>query len=149
MINKFWEELFILRDNLKDSHQFTAWNAVGKVEKTLQNVYDDGLKFASVIADKKPDSKVEELVLSIPDIKVYLDNTDHTYFYELDRRHFDYPEEVIEWLITFRTKVETDVMTACKMDMLNAIKTLIENVSQTDVMKRRTVKHVIREENSK
>lgn len=143
MISRFWDELFKLRDQYKENHQFTAWNAVGKVEEILQNAYDDGLQFKSHIRDKRPESKLEELVLSIPDINVYYDNLDKTYWYELDNRHFDYPEEVIEWLITCRTNLESDVMVQCKSDVLAYMSKLIKETAPLKVIEKRQTRKVI------
>lgn len=143
MIHRFWEELFKIRDEYKAQGNWTAYNAVGKVKEALQNAYDDGLQFKSRIRGKKPVGKTEELVLSIPDIRVYKDNMDSTYFYELDNRHFDEPEEVIEWLIKVRSGLEADVMSQCKSDILAYIQKLVEDVAPARVIQKRTPYKVI------
>lgn len=142
MISRFWETLFDLRDKLQSEHRFTAWNAVGDVENLLQQAYDDGMEFSSKIVDKKPDGKLEELVLSIPDIAVFYDKTDKTYFYELDNRHFDYPEEVIEYVISFRKMQQTQAMQKAKNEVLEFVKDMLTDLNYAEVLRKSSPKTV-------
>lgn len=142
MISRFWETLFDLRDKLQAEHRFTAWNAVGDVENLLQQAYDDGMEFSSKIVDKKPDGKLEELVLSIPDIAVFYDTLDKTYFYELDNRHFDYPEEVIEYVISFRKMQQTQAMQKVKNEVLEFVKDMLTDLNYAEVLRKSSPKKV-------
>lgn len=111
MIGKFWEVLFDYADKAKAEGDRRKYEICHEIEDLLQQAYDDGMEFSSVIKGHKPKDKVEEMVLSIPDIKVYKDKNDGQIWYELESeyndyeiRRFDYPEEVIKQVIAYRTK---------------------------------------------
>jgi len=111
MIGKFWDALFDYADEAKANGDMTRYEICHEIEDILQKAYDDGLKYSNVIKSHKPKGKVEELVMSIPDIVVYKDKNDGQIWYELqcenndeyDTIRFDYPEEVIARIIDYRT----------------------------------------------
>lgn len=110
MIGKFFDALFDYADKAKEEGDMRKYEICHEIEDLLQKAYDDGLKCSRVIKNHKPKGKVEELVMSIPDIKVYKDKNDGQIWYELDCEYnkydnarYDYPEEIIKKIIDYRT----------------------------------------------
>lgn len=112
MIGKFWDMLFDYADKAKADGDKEKYKIVHDIEAMLQTAYDLGVSSSSVIVDYKGRGDMERLILSIPDLRVYHDKTDDTVWYELDfeydehggARRFDTPQEVIKYLIKYRTQ---------------------------------------------
>lgn len=109
MISKFWDALFRYADELKKNGNMAELKTVHKVEDLLQKAWDDGEKYKSYVIDFEPRSELEEAVLSIPGITVWED-TDGTFFYELDRKHFDTPTDVFKYLVETRNKHKMELI---------------------------------------
>ena len=143
MIGKFWECLFSYADKMKAENRLIELNVVRRIEQMLLEAYDAGLANAVVIKDKKPKNKLEELVLSIPDIVVYYDKNDHSYMYELDAycddgnmhdgHHFDTPEEVIQYLIKVRNVERKHAIGQAKADVYKYIARQIRSIKSNDI----------------
>lgn len=110
MIASFFEAMFAYADDLKAQGKTAEYETVHHVEDLLQQAYDSGIQRSSVIKGRKGSGTMEKLVLSIPDILVYKDPTDGQIWYELEcderemeRKRFDYPEEVLRHVIDYRT----------------------------------------------
>ena len=158
MIGKFWDALFDYADEAKAKGDMTRYEICHEIEDILQKAYDDGLKYSNVIKSHKPEGKVEELVMSIPDIVVYKDKNDGQIWYELqceindeyDTIRFDYPEEVIARIIDYRTNKLRASMREEKKLLLMYIANRIEKIrSVEDVLKRNGKKKIITMEKSK
>lgn len=143
MIGKFWDALFDYADKAKQGGDMRKYEICHEIEDLLQKAYDDGLKSSNVIKKHKPKGKVEELVMSIPDIVVYKDKSDGQIWYELqcefndeyDTIRFDYPEEVIARIIDYRTNKLRASMGEEKRLLLMYIADRIEKVrSVRDVL---------------
>ena len=103
--------LFDYADKAKESGDTQRYEIVHEIETMLQTAYDLGVSASSVIIDYRGRGDMERLILSIPDITVYRDGADDNIWYELDfeydehggRRRFDTPQEVIKYLIQYRS----------------------------------------------
>lgn len=158
MIGKFWDALFDYADEAKAKGDMTRYEICHEIEDILQKAYDDGLKHSNVIKSHKPQGKVEELVMSIPDIVVYKDKNDGEIWYELqcenndeyDTIRFDYPEEVIARIIDYRTNKLRASMGEEKRLLLMYIADRVEKVrSVRDVLEGNGNKKIITMEKSK
>ena len=158
MIGKFWDALFDYADEAKAKGDMTRYEICHEIEDILQKAYDDGLKHSNVIKSHKPEGKVEELVMSIPDIVVYKDKNDGQIWYELqceindeyDTIRFDYPEEVIARIIDYRTNKLRASMREEKKLLLMYIANRIEKIrSVEDVLKGNGNKKIITMEKPK
>lgn len=152
MIGKFWDALFDYADEAKANGDMTRYEICHEIEDLLQKAYDDGMSNSNVIKSHKPKGKVEELVMSIPDIKVYKDKTDGQIWYELDceygegheRFRYDTPEEVIMRLIDYRTnKINSNMGEEKKLLLLYISKRLDELRCVEDVLKQNGTKRII------
>lgn len=154
MIGKFWDVLFDYADQAKANGDNARYTICHEIQDLLQDVYDTSLKYSSVIKSRTPQSKCEELVLSIPDIVVYKDPDDGQIWYSLlirgrdyEYRRFDYPEEVLDYIIKNRTKNINDSMVNEKQMLLeyisnriaklNNIQDVLANNGKKKVLKRR------------
>ena len=155
MIAKFWDELFEYADRVRETGDEKKLEAVREIEEILQKAYDDGMKHSSVIKGRKAQSKCEELVLSIPDIAVYKDQTDGMIWYELEvepfyYRRFDLPEEVLAYIIDCRTNAQLQGMGQERELLLEYIsKRLRELRFRKDVLERNGNKKVLEKGRSK
>lgn len=151
MIARFWDMLFDYADEAKARGDKRAYEICHEIEDLLQKAYDEGLKHSNVIKTHKPKSKVEELVMSIPDIKVFKDKNDGEIWYELEIENrgnetmrFDYPEEVLRYIIDNRTRKISDSMTQEKSMILAYIsKRIVEIRNAQDVLEKNGQKKVI------
>jgi hypothetical protein len=148
MIGKFWDALFDYADKAKEEGDMRKYEICQEIEDLLQKAYDDGLKCSKVIKSHKPKTKVEELVMSIPDIKVYKDKNDGYIWYELSAMNgghetdrFDYPEEIIKKLIEYRTNRLNSSMGEEKELMLTYISKRLREI--------RNIKDVLEENGEK
>lgn len=121
MIARFWDALFDYADNVKKSGDKERYEIVHDIEDLLQTAYDTGMDRKSAVLGWKPKTSIEKLVASIPDIEVFKDPSDGKLFWELGNRYFDYPEEVIMYLIDFRTNKVTNEINRFKAMFLEAI----------------------------
>lgn len=157
MIGKFWDALFDYADELKAEGKMVEYETVHHVEDLLQQAYDEGLKCSRVIKSHKPKTKVEELVMSIPDIRVYKDKDDGQIWYELDCEYnkydtmrYDYPEEVIKRIIAYRTSRINAFMGEEKELMLTYISKRLREVRNIrDVLEEKGEKTVVMVEGKK
>lgn len=152
MIGKFWDLLFDYADKAKQGGDVRKYEICHEIEDLLQKAYDDGLKCSNVIKKHKPKGKVEELVMSIPDIKVYKDKNDGQIWYELDceyregyeRFRYDTPEEVMMRLIDYRTnKINSNMGEEKKLLLLHILKRLEELRCVKDVLEKNGTKGII------
>ena len=127
MIAKFWEALFDYADKVKEEGDETRYEIVHEIEDILQKAYDGGMDNKTMVTDWNPGDKVGKLVGSIPDIEIYKDPNDGKMFWELDGRYFDYPEEVIKYLIEFRSNEAIREMGRFRGRFLAAIYDSIED----------------------
>lgn len=107
MIGRFWDKLFKLADYYKQHDMKREYKAISKVQDILQDCYDSGNEKAKVVNKIRMKnamllSPIERKLISIDDLMVYTDKHDGDYFYELDKRHFDYLEEIVDHLIHIR-----------------------------------------------
>jgi hypothetical protein len=128
MIGRFWDVLFDYADKARDEGDEIRYAICHEIEDLLQDVYDTSLKHSSVIKNRTPQSKCEELVLSIPDIVVYKDPDDGEVWYDLlvkgrdfEHKRFDYPEEVLSYIIKSRTRDMCESMNTEKQVLLQYI----------------------------
>ena len=144
MIGKFWDALFDYADDAREKGDETRLKVCHEIQDLLQKAYDDGMEFSSVIKSRTPKTKLEKLVLSIPDIKVYKDPNDGQIWYELEcedpshtyKMRYDYPEEVLKRVIDYRTNKLTSSMSAEREKILIYLSKLIRDVKIVeDVMK--------------
>ena len=82
-------------------------------------------------------------MLSIPDIKVYHDNTDDTYFYDLDGKHFDSPEEVLKYMIEYRQLHQEKIVQDVRRETLEFIKKQLREVQNKTVIENRRCETVV------
>lgn len=143
MIAKFWDEIFNLCDEYAEKKNYHDREIVRAVGEKLQKAYDDGIEFAKVIKNKKPENEAEKYVLSIPDIKVYHDNTDDTYFYDLDGKHFDSPEEVLKYMIEYRQLHQEKIVQDVRRETLEFIKRQLKEVQNKTVIENRRCETVV------
>lgn len=73
MIGTFFDALFDYADEAKANGDMTRYEICHEIQDLLQKAYDDGMSNSNVIKSHKPKGRVEELVMSIPDILVYKD----------------------------------------------------------------------------
>ena len=104
MISAFWDALFKYGDDLKkrkgfDSNEYKVYNDICKM---LQIAYDNGEKYKEVKFDFQPRTPDEAQIFDITGLGIFVDPNDGDYMYELDKRHFDTPSEVIQALIDDR-----------------------------------------------
>lgn len=143
MIGKFWDALFDYADNARENNDEIRLKVCHEIQDILQKTYDEGIKSSQVVKSRTPKTKLEAMVLSIPDIKVYKDPDDGQIWYELecedrhkDRMRFDYPEEVLKRVIDFRTNRLSSSMGAEREKVLIYISKLLRDVRIVeDVMK--------------
>ena len=127
MIAKFWEALFDYADKVKEEGDETRYEIVHEIEDILQKVYDEGMEGKTMVLGWNPGDKIGKLVGSIPDIEIYKDPNDGKMFWELDGHYFDYPEEVIKYLIDFRTNEGIREMGRFRGQFLAAIYDSVED----------------------
>ena len=128
MIDRFYIGLLNYADHVKETGTPEQLETVRTIIDMLQKAYDDGLRAREPVTNKKPRDAFEAFVLTIPDIQVFYDPTDHSYFYELDYFHFDDPREVMNHLIDFRTNKRGWCAAKAKGDILRYIAKKIEEV---------------------
>lgn len=133
MIARFWDALFEYADKVKKEDK-VKYEAVLEVESILQKAYDGGMDNKSMVTNWNPRDPVGKLVAAIPDIEVYRDPTDNKLFWELDDRFFDYPEEVIRYLIDFRTDKAVREMNKFKGTFLQAVLESIDDLRPGAIM---------------
>lgn len=151
MIGKFWDRLFDYGDQAKEQGDMVRYKVCHEIADILQQTYDEGIKSSSVIKGRKPKTRLEALVLSIPDIKVYKDPNDGQIWYELeceDKTHketsrYDYPEEVLKKIVEYRTNRLTASMGAEREVVLSFMINELRNIRAVeDVMKKNGNKNV-------
>ena len=142
MISRFWDALFEYGDLLREQGREDDRKVLEEVYTILQTVYDKGTSAQIVIKDKIPQTDLEAFVLSIKDITVYLDRQDNSFYYELDNQHFDSPEEVMNYLLECRTKLQHKAMYKVRKEMIDAIICKIDAVEVPKVVGRTTPKTV-------
>ena len=128
MIDRFYIALTNYADYLKKKGDTEKLEAVRHCYDLLQRAYDEGNRAKQPVTSLKPKDEIEAFVLSIPDIIVYYDTTDRTYFYELDRQHFDFPREVMNHLIDFRNHQRQWLAGKAKADLLRYISQKIKEI---------------------
>ena len=101
MVPRLMNLLCDLSDYYQDQGSNADRKLVQKVIKLVDRVWHEAQMAKRPVIKKKPESEAEAFVLTIKDIGVYRDR-DGQYMYELDKRHFDTPEEVMQWLVKFR-----------------------------------------------
>lgn len=134
MIARFWDALFDYADKVKESGDTQAYKIVHDIEDILQKTYNDGMEYKCAVTDWKPKRQIDKLVGSIPDIEVYRDPADEKIFWELDGKYFDYPEEVIKYLIDFRTRKACKEVNKFKALFLQAVHESIKDFRAVDVL---------------
>lgn len=106
MIGRFWDKLFKLADYYKEHDMKREYKAISRVQDILQHCYDAGNDNAKLLkripVKNQLLNPIEQKILSINDLKIYQDRNDGEYFYELDKRHFDFIEEIVDHLIHIR-----------------------------------------------
>ena len=132
MIGRFWEEIFKYADYLKDRGEMEKLAAVKVIEDRLVKVWDEKEAFRKRI-EKTPEDRIEEMVLSIPGIGVYIDPGDKQIFYEMDGRHFDKPEEVIKALIEYRQAGRKKAMTHTKIEIFRHMHESLKALGLSDL----------------
>lgn len=136
MIARFWNALFDYGEECeKDSKSYEIYQDICTI---LQRVYDNGNTNAVIVKGKEPVDKVEEMVLTIPDIMVFHDMTDDTYFYELDGKHFDSADEVIKYLIETRKKLQVQCMKDAQTNILNHIYQWVKKIDKAELIGKET-----------
>lgn len=139
MIGKFWDMLFDYADRAKASGDKQRYEIVHEIEDLLQTAYDLGVASSSVIVDYRGRGDMERLILSIPDIKVYKDTMDGDIWYELDccsePKRFDTPQEVIKYLIAYRTRGLTGNMGKERSMIIEEMIKRLEQIQYQDVFK--------------
>jgi len=145
MIGTFFDALFDYADEAKANGDMTRYEICHEIEDLLQKAYDDGMSNSNVIKSHKPKGKVEELVMSIPDILVYKDKKDGQIWYELEcddyhkatRMRFDSPEEVIKRVIDFRSNKIVATMGEAKELMITYCINMLRKIRVSeDVIKK-------------
>lgn len=144
MIARFWDALFDYGDMLHEQGREDDHKVLEEVYDILQRVYDNGIKSQMVIKDKMPESKLEEFVLSIKDIIVYQDGQDFSYYYDLDGHHFDTPEEVMNYLVAQRLRLQVKAMNKARNEIFKFIEGKIDEISIPKVVGKSTPKTVVR-----
>lgn len=144
MIARFWDALFDYGDMLHEQGREDDHKVLEEVYDILQRVYDNGIKSQMVIKDKMPESKLEEFVLSIKDIIVYQDGQDFSYYYDLDGHHFDTPEEVMNYLVAQRLRLQVKAMNKARNEIFKFIERKIDEISIPKVVGKSTPKTVVR-----
>lgn len=150
MIARFWDALFDYADEAKRNKDRTRYEICHEIQNLLQEAYDKGIERRSAIKDYKPGIRreklpaIERIVISIPDIEIYRDKNDAKYYFELDGRHFDYPEEVLFYLIDYRSNEAIKQIADFRATFLKAVQDSIEDLSPSKALKgkQRTVKEV-------
>ena len=128
MIARFWDALFDYADKAKADGDQLRLDICHEIEDLLQKAYDDGMDNKTMITNYKPKNTLSKLVASIPDIEIYKDPTDGKMFWELDGKYFDYPEEVIKYLINLRSDATIRDMGRFKGTFLEAVLESIEDL---------------------
>ena len=106
MISKFFDELFDFADKTKEEKKSSSpeYKTVRQIIDLLQRVYDKGDSYSDDELTRKPTTKAEEIVFSIPGVVVYEDKQDGTLCYEIDHNHYDSAAEVITHIIDDRRR---------------------------------------------
>lgn len=149
MIGRFWDALFDYADSMKEKGDQKAYEVCHDIEDLLQSAYDEGMSCSNVIRNHKPKTRLEALVLSIPDIRVYKDKNDGQIWYELEcedrytRTRYDTPDEVIKKVIEYRTNKLNNSMgeektlllryISRRLEELRNVKTVLEKDGTKDV----------------
>lgn len=131
MVDMIMQKLFALGDKLKEEGRDEDRKVVHECERIISECFREAESVAVVVKNKKPKGIEEKYVLSIPDIQVYHDMTDDTYYYELDGMHFDKPAEVIKYLISYREKDKRSIRWETKMEFLRMTHKMIEDMDLT------------------
>ena len=147
MISKFWDALFDYADKAKAENDMVRYGIIHDVEDLLQEAYDRGMEGKKMVRDYQPKSGIPKMVSMIPDIEIYKDTQDGTMFYELDGKHFDYPEEVIKYLIDFRSGEAVKEMARYRARFLEAVKDSIDEFTLGNALegKQRMIREVTHE----
>lgn len=143
MIAKFWDALFEYGDMLREQGREDDHKVIEDVDAILQRAYDNGLANARVIKGKVPVDRVEELILTIPDIVVYYDETDDSYFYDLDGHHFDHQDEVVKYLIDTRKSLQCEAMNKVKKELLEYVVDRLHSIKTNEVVGKKSPKTVV------
>lgn len=128
MINLIYDKLFELGDKLQAEGRTSDRKIVHTCEDLIHEAWVES-QSARITVNKEPDNKIEEFVLSIPDLIVYFDQLDKTYYYELDDLHFDNPDEVINYLITSRDTYRRNVQMSARKEILKYIVKTIDDIN--------------------
>lgn len=141
MVSKIWDVLFSYADAAKEHEDDRMLEIIRALEMDIQKVWDDGETFRTELTTVKPRNLLEEIVLSVPSIRVYKDKQDNAVYYELGNRHMDTPREVIKFLIDFYEGEVSAAMAEEKAAILSEIQKRIKAVSPQK-MKKKQVKIV-------
>ena len=134
MIARFWDALFDYGDMLREEKRDKEHETLEDIYDILQRVYDNGLSCERVVKDKKPESDLEKFVLSIKDIIVFHDEQDDSYYYDLDGHHFDRPEEVMNYLVDCRKKLQISAMHKVKKEILEYMITKVKSIDVPEMV---------------
>lgn len=135
MVSKFFDKLFELADEAKERARDNnpkakyatseEYKTIKRVIDTLQNIYDEGIRFDDKHFDEKPKTSAEAIVFGIKQIKIFEDEQDGDICYEIDNKHFDSPTEVMDYILIDRANEYRVIKENC----INAMKeTLREEI---------------------
>lgn len=134
MINAIYDKLFAYGDKLQKEGKESDRAIVHECENLVHEAWTESYNSA-VRINKEPADKVEEIVLSIPDIAVFRDKTDKTIFYELDDCHFDSAPEVLKYVIECRETYRKRAVASAKTDILKYIQKEIAKYNMDNIAK--------------
>lgn len=137
MIGLIYDKLFAYGDQLQEQGRLNERKIVHNCEMLVHQAWDESNTAKSVVLDRKPASEVEELVLSIPDIKVYKDTLDkeRKIYYELDDQHFDSAFEVMKYVISTRDEYRRSTQSAARKELYEYICQMIKGINFNQIRK--------------
>lgn len=135
MVDAIINKLCELGDKYKAEGRDNDRRIVQECQRIVSQCFFEAEAKAQRIAKYNPKSVEEAYVLTIPDIQIFHDQTDKTYYYELDGVHFDRPAEVIKYLITYREKDKKSIRWETKMEFLRMTHKMIEDMDLSSPQK--------------
>ena len=138
MISAFWDALFAYADAQIAKNEQERLQAVREIEDILHKVWIDGEDCKQPLTEK-PDANAKEndiavLIRKIPGIKMFKDPQDKSIFYELDGWHFDYPQEVFQYLIECRGSLRSEAIRRARKEALEGIERLLRKAKTDDII---------------
>lgn len=123
MISKFWDELFRLGDEYRETYggDSVQYQVLTDIKNVLQDVYDTGNECAENVTDFLNDEsnrdKGRGIISQLSGLHAFNDKQDGREYYEIDGMlHFDTIAEVLEYIIEDRNRhykrIKTDTVTA-------------------------------------